>query len=62
LIRNTYAQLVQKEPVEYEIYQLVSNGDESKFVILKTCFIKVCLKLVFINVFENLFFKPLKLI
>jgi len=36
LIRNTYAQLVQKEPVEYEIYQLVSNGDESKFVIFKT--------------------------
>uniref|UniRef100_A0A914KR39 G-protein coupled receptors family 3 profile domain-containing protein n=1 Tax=Meloidogyne incognita TaxID=6306 RepID=A0A914KR39_MELIC len=31
LIRNTYAQLIQKEPVEYEIYQLVSNGDENNF-------------------------------
>ncbi|KAL7076636.1 hypothetical protein ACQ4LE_003739 [Meloidogyne hapla] len=31
LIRNTFDQLMQKEPVEYEIYQLVSTGDERNF-------------------------------
>uniref|UniRef100_A0A915ND85 Guanylate cyclase n=1 Tax=Meloidogyne javanica TaxID=6303 RepID=A0A915ND85_MELJA len=31
LIRNAYAQLILKEPVEYEIYQLVSTGDENNF-------------------------------